>query len=266
MGAPRVRARRRRNCQEVLAGDGVESGARLVEDHELRRGHQGSANEDALAFALGKKSPRTIAERAGLDAAQDCSGGAAVVGADLAPVANLCITTADDGFESRFAVVGLHHLMHAGTDQSDPARQIAPVKAPVSFAEHANFPGGRRQVSGQRAEQGSFTGAVGAENRPMLAAFDAPIDGLQDDGLALDAQGGHLDHGRMGFHGETIFNRLARVNASRVESATRASIHISSDNFPDSHESSGLNCSALCNFETRCTMPLDGRPHYTHRR
>ncbi len=99
--------------QEVLAGDGVKSGARLVEDHELRRGHQGSANEDALAFALGKKSPRTIAERAGLDAAQDCSGGAAVVGADLAPVADLCVTTADDGFESRFAVVGFHHLMHA---------------------------------------------------------------------------------------------------------------------------------------------------------
>ena len=39
--------------EEMFAGDGVESGAGFIEDQESGIGHQGAADEDALAFALG---------------------------------------------------------------------------------------------------------------------------------------------------------------------------------------------------------------------
>src|SRR5271156_3807572 len=97
--------------QEVLARDGVESGAGLVEDHEARRRHQRASDQHALALALREKSPRTIAEIARLDSAEDGVGGAEVLLAHLAPVADLRVASADDGFESGLAVV--HHLMHA---------------------------------------------------------------------------------------------------------------------------------------------------------
>ena len=38
--------------QEVLARDGIESRAWLVEDHQPRRAHQRPPNQDALTFTL----------------------------------------------------------------------------------------------------------------------------------------------------------------------------------------------------------------------
>src|SRR5208282_4312378 len=97
--------------QEMLARDGVESGAGLVEDHEARRRHQRASDQHALALPLREKSPRTIAEISCLDAAENGVGGAEVLVAHLAPITDLRVASADDSFESGLAVV--HHLMHA---------------------------------------------------------------------------------------------------------------------------------------------------------
>src|SRR5271156_2652214 len=184
--------------QEVFARDRVKSGAWLVEDHEPGRGHQRSPDKHALALALREKPPRTIAKIVSLDTAQDSTGHATVLRPHLAPVANLRIAAADDGFESGLSV--FHHLMHARTDQADAGPKLAPIEASIGLAEHANLAGGGRQISSQRAKQRGFSGAVGAENRPMLAALNPPIARFENDGLALDAERGDLDHGGPGFH------------------------------------------------------------------
>src|SRR6266481_4308806 len=82
--------------QEVLARDRVESGARLVEDHEPRRCHQRSPDQHALALTLRQKSPWTLAEIARLDTPQDGVGSAPIFIAYLTPIANLRVASADD--------------------------------------------------------------------------------------------------------------------------------------------------------------------------
>src|SRR5258705_8607199 len=182
----------------MLAGDWVESGARLVEDKQARQRHQGAANQHALALALRQVSPSPFAERARLDAGQNCGGCATVARGHLAPISNLRVASADDGFQSRFVV--LHHLVNARADQPDPSAQRAPIGASVSFAEHANLARGRGQISSERSQQRSLATAVGAEDRPILAAFDAPIDTLNDRRVALDTERADFDNGWIGTH------------------------------------------------------------------
>ena len=61
-GAP-CRAEALEEGEEVLAGDGVEAGARLVEDEQARPGHERAADEHALALALREDTPRRAAAR-----------------------------------------------------------------------------------------------------------------------------------------------------------------------------------------------------------
>src|SRR5271168_907146 len=101
----------RAELQKMLAGHGVQAGAWFAEDHQLRQRHQVASYQHALALALRQNPPWTSAQLARLDPPQDRVGRANVLGAHLAPVADLRVAPADDGFQSRLAV--FHHLMHA---------------------------------------------------------------------------------------------------------------------------------------------------------
>ena len=51
----------------MLAGDGVEPGARFVEDENLEFGHEGAADEDFLFFSLRKRPPERFTEVSAAD-------------------------------------------------------------------------------------------------------------------------------------------------------------------------------------------------------
>ena len=64
--------------EEMFAGDGIESGAGFVEDQESGIGHQGAADEDPLAFALGEDGPGAFLHVGALDLGEDLAGALAV--------------------------------------------------------------------------------------------------------------------------------------------------------------------------------------------
>jgi len=90
--------------EEMFAGGGVEAGAGFVENQQAGPGHERASNEDALAFALGKKKPGAFGEVFAFDLAQKMQGAGAVGAGDAAPVIDHGVFAADDGFEGAFVI------------------------------------------------------------------------------------------------------------------------------------------------------------------
>src|SRR5208282_4136867 len=78
-------------------------------------------------------------------------------------------------------------------DHPDTLAQLAPVGLSVDLSEQRKLSGGGRHIAGEGAEQRCFAGAVGAENHPMFAAADRPVEPVKDDRLTLDPQSRNLD-------------------------------------------------------------------------
>src|SRR6185295_18770924 len=83
--------------QEVFARGRVESGARLVEDEQLRLRHQCATDEHALAFALREHAPRAVHEIPALDLLQQLRRAGTVSARDVAPEINHRVSAAHDG-------------------------------------------------------------------------------------------------------------------------------------------------------------------------
>src|SRR2546430_2705524 len=60
--------------KEMFARDGVEPGARLVENQHRRTRHQRATDKHTLAFALREKSPRPLGEIIALNLFEDARG------------------------------------------------------------------------------------------------------------------------------------------------------------------------------------------------
>jgi len=64
----------------------VQTGAGSSRMSQARLGHEGAADEDALAFALEKEQPRTIREVAAFHLLQQPQAAGAIGAADAAPI------------------------------------------------------------------------------------------------------------------------------------------------------------------------------------
>ena len=63
----------------------------------------------------------------------------------------------------------------------------------------SNLARARREIAGERAEERSLAGAVRAEDDPVLAALHAPVEPVEDRGVA--ARDGEVEDFEDGSHG-----------------------------------------------------------------
>ena len=154
--------------KEMLARRRVQPGARLVQDQQRRAGHQGAANQQALPLALGKEKPGAVRQGAGTrsGAARACRDGgrAAAISPQKSIMADLPLTMVSRAGSSSGIIWRI-----GGADQADALAQFAPVGGAVGLGKQFDAAGGGSQIAGQRAEEGGFAGAVGAEDDPVLA-------------------------------------------------------------------------------------------------
>jgi len=171
----------------VFAGNGIEAGAGFVEDEQLGFCHQGAADENALAFALGKVMPGAVGKGEAFDAFEDGAGGAPVGGRWGFPKIDHCVFAADDRLER--GLVGGHQFVEGAADEADFFAQLGPVTFAEGLAEQLDVAVGGGFVAGECGEQCGFARTVGAEDNPVLTGIDAPIDTVKNDGVAtLEAE------------------------------------------------------------------------------
>ena len=181
-GGFRLAAEAVEELEKLFAGNGVEAGAGFVEDEEFRFGHQGAADENALAFALGEVLPRAVSERKAFNAFENGSGGTSVRRCGSFPKIDHGVFAADDRFEC-----GLgrgHEFVEGAADETNFFTQFGPMTFAIGLAEELDVAIGGGFVAGDGREQGGFAGTVGAEDRPMLAGIDTPIDAVENDSVA----------------------------------------------------------------------------------
>lgn len=180
--------------KKVFAGDRVKSGAGFVEDEELGAGHEGAGDEDPLPFALGEHGPGASGKVKTTDAAKEGGGGAAIGTPEWPPEIDHGAAAGGDGEECGF-VLG-HHLPDGRTDQTNAGTERTPVGFAIGLTEQLEGAPGGHEVSGEGAEEGGLPGAVGAEDDPVLAGIDTPVDilkhggGAASDGQVLDVEDG----------------------------------------------------------------------------
>ena len=179
--------------QEVFARDGVEAGGGFVEKEHAQARHQGAADEHALTFALREHPPRSLGEMAGTYLSQDARGLLFLRGGDAAPKIDLRVVAGEYDFPR--GLIGFDLVAEAGADQADGLPHLAPIVSAEAGRADPDFAAGGHEVSGQCAEERGFAGAIGAQNDPVLPALHAPVDLVQNDGLALDAQLFHFEDG-----------------------------------------------------------------------
>ena len=67
------------------------------------------------------------------------------------------------------------------------------------FTEQLDGAGGGCFVSGQGSEQGGFAGTVGAEDYPVLAGLNRPVDAIEDHRVApFETEAADLKNGAKG--------------------------------------------------------------------
>jgi len=181
-------------AEEMLARDGIETGARFVEDEHGGLCHERAGDEDALAFALREDAPVASGEVGALGGAHDLRGFGAVGAGDAAPVVEHGVFSADDDEAGGVPVGDL--LPDGGTDEADALAQFAPVGIAVGLAEQLDLAGAGREVAGERAEERSLAGAVRAEDDPVLAALHAPVEPVEDErAVAMDDEAADVEDG-----------------------------------------------------------------------
>jgi hypothetical protein len=122
--------------------------------------------------------------------AQDLPGAPPVGGGHFTPEINHGALAADDGFQDGF--VRRDSLADGRTDQAQALAQLPPIRATIALAENFHFSGGGSEVAGQCAQKRSFARTVGAQDDPMFAGQNPPVDVLQDDNFsAPDSQAGN---------------------------------------------------------------------------
>ena len=177
--------------EKILAGDRIEAGAGFVEDEQARTGHQGAGDENALAFALGEKLPLAVEETRGTEQAEEFFRGGDVGAGGGEPEIELGVAAADDGLQGGLG--GRDAGLERAGDDPELEAEFAPIGFAVAVAEDRDVAGAGREVAEEGFEQSGFAAAVGAQDRPVLAAPHAPIEAGKDDGVAA----GHAQTGNI---------------------------------------------------------------------
>ena len=136
--------------EEVFAGNGIEAGAGFVEDEQLGFCHQGAADENALAFALGKVMPGAVGKGEAFYAFEDGAGGAPVGGRWGFPKIDHGVFSADDSFHYWFVLC--HKFIECRTDEADMSSKLGPVIFAESVTQDMYIPAGWELVAGERGE------------------------------------------------------------------------------------------------------------------
>ena len=167
---------------DLPGGAGIEAGQRFVENDELGIVHERAGEGDLLQHALGEAAAALVRVRGEAEPA-DQFGGAGL------RLARIDLPEAGDEFEILVwgqAVVDHRLVGDPGDDRLGLQRILAGVDA-----EHRDGAGFGLQQAGDHAEDGGLAGAVGAEQRVELAAFDAQLQVFDD--RAVEALGHPLD-------------------------------------------------------------------------
>lgn len=176
--------------EEGFAGEEVEAGGGFVEEQEGGIGHEGAGNADALTFAL----------RAGGDFAAFEVGAAEEVEEFFSPLAfGIAEATGlsgdgvggaghDDLFDGVPLIDRLRWI-----DDADPLTEFPEIGLAEAGTENGDGALAGEAFGGGEGEEGSFAGAVGAEESPMFAALDGPIDTVEDARSVVDPDVGVFD-------------------------------------------------------------------------
>ncbi len=140
---------------------------------------------------------------------EECAAGGGFLGArDGAPEIELTTRAAQGGFPREFAVG--NRGQQRGADECDVVAEFAPIAFAVGAAEYAERAARGGHVAGEDFEEGGFAGAVGTEERPVLARLDAPVDVAEEgvvaalDGEVLNFEESSAAGGGHGGEGERV--------------------------------------------------------------
>ncbi len=134
--------------QEIFAGDGIEAGARLVENEQARARHESAGDEDALTLALGEELPLAVDEPRGAEETHQFFSRGDVGARGGEPKVELRVAAADDGLDGGLGG-GDARLQGAG-DNADLETQLAPVGLAVALAEEGDVAGAGRKIAKER--------------------------------------------------------------------------------------------------------------------
>ena len=119
--------------EESESGDGIESRAGFIEDHQGWLGDESSGNEDALAFALGEDAPRAIGEMGGFDLGKEIEGEADLVRARAVSEPEDGRKATEHGDEGGFVVGDVR--ADTGGDEADAGSEVSPIAFAEGLAE-----------------------------------------------------------------------------------------------------------------------------------
>lgn len=114
--------------QKFFARDGIEAGARFVENHQARAGHERAGDEHPLAFTLREKLPLAVDQAGGAERTEKFFRCDDIGAGGGEPEIELRIAAADDRFDGGFG------RGHAGLEGAGDDADLEPELAPVSFA------------------------------------------------------------------------------------------------------------------------------------
>jgi hypothetical protein len=190
---------------QVLTSAEVESGRRLVEQEQLRVGHQRAGDLYPLALPLAQSAEGAGAEVPDADLLHQLRRPVVVEVVVLLPPA------ADHAVRRRHDHV-VHHLVardplrQRGAGEPDPGSEVEDINSAEDLVEDPGDARGRVDLGGGDLEQGRLAGAVGAQDHPSLVVLDGPGDGV-DEGCLAAAHGdfGELEHGGHGRNPRALF-------------------------------------------------------------
>jgi len=119
--------------QKLFAGDGVEAGARLVENEQTRLRHQCAGNQHALSFSLGKINPRPFFKMGKFDVLEPASRESPISATGFGPEVELCEFAAHHCFQCFFC--GGNGRLKRARDDPDLRPQVAPIRFAITLTK-----------------------------------------------------------------------------------------------------------------------------------
>ncbi len=203
-GAAPAAGKRFDGGEETLPREGIEAGARFVKNEEARAGDEGAGDEHALALALREMGPRARGEVGDIEGGQESAGEVLIVAGGPTPKIEHRIAAADHGFEGELA--GRDGGSEGGGDDAEFAAHLTPIGGAEGATEEPYRAAAGREKTGEHTEERGLTATIGPHDDPVLAACDAPIDAVEDDGVAardaelVEVKEVRRDGGRAGGH------------------------------------------------------------------
>ena len=171
-----VERERGQRADEVLAPAEVEAGRGLVEEQQLRVGHEGASDLDALALALAEGAERAVEQVADADLREQLGGPVVVqVVVVLAPAADDARTRPTRRRRARARC--------AGCGRPAPPL-VSPIRGrssktstvPSTSPEDADDAAARVDLRGAELQQRRLAGTVRPQHHPALVLLDGPVD------------------------------------------------------------------------------------------